>query len=467
MDKSLLHSLERLKSFKIRLPDVCLHPGRPVELEKWIKKTVSSSCSRPALDPVTMEELYAKVKNQEKNRKVVLDLRREIPFLPVLLTRDRKEKPRFYEVLLQDILQAIENGVRRSVRRNTFRNLVFAYFTVYGQPYKGERLQKCISLFLQKDPELLKSVLYLRNRKQLLKPNGHKLLTREIQNRRSFHKALEEFCWPVNLWYGAFAQWAVKDFFQLEEEDDWDDLFGVLKEICEDKACENMVPFAAEKIIYLTDRSSDGNREKEVRILLLQALGDPRDPGSRLNWVDVDEKAQEIFLAWLKKNDLNLFFTIISKTVRQVATSENMWKYRKSFWEKYLDAMYYTRVFLGPEAEQIARQMDLAKQGMGFGRLNGSGDSLRSLLMFSIGDYVFIEASHNGKLRVWKRGKEPLPFYQAKYTYKGFSYTDVTQASNIEEEFVHSSSETGSWQRKVNDWVRRHCGVRPKESRWR
>lgn len=297
MDKSLLHSLERLKSFKIRLPDVCLHPGRPVELEKWIKKTVSSSCSRPALDPVTMEELYAKVKNQEKNRKVVLDLRREIPFLPVLLTRDRKEKPRFYEVLLQDILQAIGNGVRRSVRRNTFRNLVFAYFTVYGQPYKGERLQKCISLFLQKDPELLKSVLYLRNRKQLLKPNGHKLLTREIQNRRSFHKALEEFCWPVNLWYGAFAQWAVKDFFQLEEEDDWDDLFGVLKEICEDKACENMVPFAAEKMIYLTDRSGDGNREKEVRILLLQALGDPRDPGSRLNWVDVDEKAQEIFLA--------------------------------------------------------------------------------------------------------------------------------------------------------------------------
>lgn len=129
--------------------------------------------------------------------------------------------------------------------------------------------------------------------------------------------------------------------------------------------------------------------------------------------------------------------------------------------------MYYTRVFLGPDAERIAWRMELAKQGMGFGRLNGSGDSMRSLLMFSIGDYVFIEASHNGKLRIWKRGKEPLPFYQAKYTYKGFSYSDVTQASNVEKDFVHSSSETGSWQRKVNEWVRRHCGVQPKESRWR
>lgn len=35
--------------------------------------------------------------------------------------------------------------------------------------------------------------------------------------------------------------------FQLEEEDDWDELFGVLKEICEDKACGNMVPYAAER----------------------------------------------------------------------------------------------------------------------------------------------------------------------------------------------------------------------------
>ena len=132
MDKSLLHSLERLKSFKIRLPDVCLHPGRPVELEKWIKKTVSSSCSRPALDSVTMEELYAKVKNQEKNRKVVLDLRREIPFLPVLLTRDRKEKPRFYEVLLQDILQA-KSGIclfyciRTAIQGRTAAEMHFSF----------------------------------------------------------------------------------------------------------------------------------------------------------------------------------------------------------------------------------------------------------------------------------------------------------------------------------------------------
>ena len=92
MDKSLRNSLERLKSFKIRLPEVCLHPGKPVELEKWLKKTVSDSGRRPALDPVTMEEIYTKVKEQERGKKVPLDLKREVPFLPVLLTRDKKKK---------------------------------------------------------------------------------------------------------------------------------------------------------------------------------------------------------------------------------------------------------------------------------------------------------------------------------------------------------------------------------------
>ena len=91
---------------------------------------------------------------------------------------------------------------------------------------------------------------------------------------------------------------------------------------------------------------------------------------------------------------------------------------------------------------------------------------MRSLLMLVIGDYVLLEASHNGKLRIWKRGKEPLPFYQAKYTYKGFSYSDVTQASNVEKD-LSIPVQNCSWQRKVNEWVRRHCGVQPKESRWR
>ena len=170
----------------------------------------------------------------------------------------------------------------------------------------------------------------------------------------------------------------------------------------------------------------------------------------------------------MKKNDLNLFFSVISKTVRESSTSEDMWEYRKNFWEQYLDAMYYTRVFLGPRAEEIAENMNLDRQSMGFGRIKASGNQLISLLMFSIGDYVFIEVSHSGSLRIWKRGKEPLPFYEPKFSYHTYSYRDdVVRADNVVEQFRHSGKEVGSWQGKVRTWIRFHCQVNIRQNNWR
>ena len=82
MDKSLSQpGTAEIFSKSACLMYVCIQAG-PWNW-KMDKKTVSSSCAGQPLDSVTMEELYAKVKNQERNRKVVLDLRREIPFLPV------------------------------------------------------------------------------------------------------------------------------------------------------------------------------------------------------------------------------------------------------------------------------------------------------------------------------------------------------------------------------------------------
>lgn len=470
MDNRLRNSLERLKSLKVILPEVCLQPGKPVELNKWLKRTAINSAVNVTPDTDLMNRLYSKVKKRAKGKSVMLNQRREVPYLPVLLANHPNESSDFYKVLEQEIRKVCNEDSPRSVRRNTFRNMVFCYFQVYGKPSQGESLQKCISLFLQKSPELLKSVLYLRNRKQLLEPEGHKLLSKEIQKQQSIKRALEEFCWPFNLWYGNFVACAVKDFFASEENNNWDILFKVLNELCMDEKCWEMVPAAAEKMIYLTDQIRDGEREKKLRILLFKTMGDPRDVQDEktLCWIAVDKKAKDIFLSWLKKNDLNLFFTVISKAVRDSYASEDMWEYRKNFWEQYLDAMYYTRVFLGPRAEEIAKRMNLDRQSMGFGRLKASGDQLRSLLMFSIGDYVFIEVSHNGRLRIWKRGQEPLPFYEPKFTYHTYSYShDVVSAGNVVEQFNHSGKEVGSWQGKVRSWIRIHCHVSVKQNYWR
>lgn len=72
-----------------------------------------------------------------------------------------------------------------------------------------------------------------------------------------------------------------------------------------------------------------------------------------------------------------------------------MWRYRRAFWEAYLDDMYYTRVILGPAALRLAR-VELHKEALNYAVLSGIQDGTQSLLMFTIGQYTFIEVSHNG-----------------------------------------------------------------------
>lgn len=462
MDGSLRNSLIRLKEMHFIEPQVCRFPGKPVLLNQWIREKATHQGIVGDVASADMRELYRKVKQQEQRKaKITFDQRHEMPFLPLLLMNYRKEGASFYEWLLTDILKALDKNARRSTRRRTFQNLVFAYFKIYGDTKEEERTRKCIRFFLQNDPALLKLVLYLRNKKQLLQPNGHKQFTVMLQQFHGLQRALEEISWPPSLWDSPFIFQGIKELYRLPKVE-WKTLYGVFQELCAAEKYRDLLPPVTTGMIYEVDRMKDGNIQKDLRVLLLKHLGDPRDPGN-LFWPQVEERARNLFLDWLKKNDLNLFFTIISKTVQMDSTSERMWKYRKDFWEEYVDAMYYTRVFLGPDAAWIAKRENLESD---FGRLSGSGDSLRSLLMFSIGDYVFIECSHNGSLRIWKKNKEPLPFYEKKHTYASHKYTDVTEASGVVERFVHNNADRGNWQNKVAGWIVQHCGIRIQRHMW-
>ena len=462
MDGRLRNSLARLKELHFIVPQVCNYPGKPVLLNQWIREKATLQGIEGDVTKVDFRDLYRKVKLQEQRKaRITFDPRHETPYLPVLLMNFRKERAPFYDWLMTDILKALDKDARRFTRRRTFKNLVFSYFKIYGDPKEDERTRKCIKLFLQNDPDLLKSVTYLRNKKQLLQPNGHKQFTLTLQQTCSLKKALEDIFWPASLWDSPFIFQGIKELYRLPKVA-WSTLYGIFQELCAAEKYRELLPPVATGMIYEVDRMKDANIQKDLRVLLLKHLGDPRDPGN-LFWPQVDERARKLFLDWLKKNDLNLFFTIISKTVQMDSTSERMWKYRKDFWEEYVDAMYYTRVFLGPDAASIVRRENLESD---YGRLSGSGDSLRSLLMFSIGDYVFIECSHNGSLRIWRKNKEPLPFYEKKHTYTSHKYTDVTEASGVVERFIHNNADRGNWQNKVAGWIAQHCGIWVKRHMW-
>ena len=78
----------------------------------------------------------------------------------------------------------------------------------------------------------------------------------------------------------------------------------------------------------------------------------------------------------------------------------------------------------------------------------------------SIGDYAFCEWSHNGRLYIWRRDKAPVKFYDNKTNKAKMS------KSICVESFVHSSSNTYSWQKKVAEWLAKNCGIRKSRFDW-
>ena len=99
MNNTLKGSLERLKSVKIVLPEVCLHPGEPIHLNKWLKRTAINSAGRVELDKSVNERLYSKVKQRARGKSITFDQRKEVPLLPILLANKPNESPDFYKVV--------------------------------------------------------------------------------------------------------------------------------------------------------------------------------------------------------------------------------------------------------------------------------------------------------------------------------------------------------------------------------
>ncbi len=194
------------------------------------------------------------------------------------------------------------------------------------------------------------------------------------------------------------------------------------------------------------DNPSDkADAKKHCLEIFYRELGDPRFGSLTYKWDNVSSKAREIFLHWLAENDLDLFFKIIDR-----AAVDRMWRHRKKFWKAYLPYITNTWVFLGKEAQHFAKQA--GDKILHHGNLFGGGSN-QSVLLFQIGKYVFVEWSHNGKLRAY--------YYDDVKNW--FGAEDIRRirimSSFIVEDWIHANPLSGTWQRKVSWWLEKNCGI--------
>ena len=225
----------------------------------------------------------------------------------------------------------------------------------------------------------------------------------------------------------------------------------VLKEVYKHKnEFSQIFPNIADNYIKAINKSTD-YRLPEIKNscigIFYDVLGDPRIGRLSVKWNSVSDDSRNIFLSWLAEKDLNLFFKIIERTA-----VDSMWASRKHFWSHYLKYITNTWVLFGKNAMVYARQID--SSNMAYGQLKG-GAADHSVFAFQIGQYMFVEWSHNGKLRVWDVDDAPKIFGKNL-----INKLDITASRNYpSQEWSHHGNKNNYWQNEVSSWIYRNCGI--------
>ena len=339
-------------------------------------------------------------------------------------------------------------------KTSCFRRLLFAYFSDYEpKERKTEWIRTVLWKQMQRNDRMGRNIHFLQDFPQLLDKDGVSQMA-EFFSEGNLRDALKTLSFPPTLSGSNFVKAAIVKAFQMDIGLDAKQV--LLENLTKDQVYKGLVPQVVGPVIINVDEEGSDSAKNWLMQLVFRYMGDPR--GNNTAWLHVEEEAKEIFLHWLVKNDFAVFFHIIAKT------ADNRWKYRQAFWSAYMDEIRDSRIIIGPKARFILNQEEKRKL-MAYDFLEGKSSDT-SLLVFTIGQYTFIEVSYDGKLRIYSRAKSPIQIFAQGH--RTIPYSHLIN-SDTEKEFIHTNprGRGPNWQPKVRNWIYDHCGIWREEQQWK
>lgn len=342
-------------------------------------------------------------------------------------------------------------------KTSCFRRLLFAYFRDYEpKERKTEWIRTVLWKQMQRNDRRVRSIHFLQDFPQLLAKDGISQMAKFFSE-GDLYGGLQRLSFPSTLYGSNFVKAAIVNAFQRDIG--LDAKQTLLKHLTENPVYEGLVPKVVGPVIISVDEEGSDSAKNWLMQLVFRYMRDPREHNTA--WLYVEEEAKKIFLHWLVKNDFAVFFHIIAKT------ADSMWKYRQAFWSAYMDEIPASRIIIGQKAQLILKDLPKEENSklMAYDYLEGKSSDT-SLLVFTIGQYTFIEVSHNGKLRIYSRAKSPIQIFDQRH--RTIPYSDLIK-SDTEQEFVHTNpmGRGPNWQPKVRNWIYDHCGIWRKEEQWK
>lgn len=342
-------------------------------------------------------------------------------------------------------------------KTSCFRRLLFAYFSDYEpKERKTEWIRTVLWKQMQRNDRMGRNIHFLQDFPQLLAKDGVSQMA-EFFSEGNLRDALKTLSFPPTLSGSNFVKAAIVKAFQMDIGLDAKQV--LLENLTKDQVYKGLVPQVVGPVIINVDEEGSDSAKNWLMQLVFRHMGDPR--GNNTAWLYVEEKAKEIFLHWLVKNDFAVFFHIIA------STADRRWKYRQAFWSAYMDEIRASRIIIGQKAKLILndRPKEEKSKLMAYDFLEGKSSDT-SLLVFTIGQYTFIEVSYNGKLRIYSRAQSPIQIFAQGH--RTIPYSHLIN-SDTEQEFVHTNpmGRGPNWQPKVRNWIYDYCGIWREEQQWK
>ena len=375
--------------------------------------------------------------------------RREIRNLPFVITSSELSMPVAKFALRQVDLD----------KTSCFRRLLFAYFRDYEpKERKTEWIRTVLWKQMQRNDRMGRHIHFLQDFPQLLAKDGASQMA-EFFSGGNLYDGLKRLSFPSTLYGSNFVKAAIVNAFQMDIG--LDAKQNLLEDLTKDPRYnkEWVSNKVVGPVIISVDEEGSDSAKNWLMQLIFRYMGDPR--GNDTAWLYVEEEAKEIFLHWLVKNDFAVFFHIIA------STADDKWKYRQDFWSAYMNEIRASRIIIGPKAKLMLndRPKEEKSKLMAYDYLEGKSSDT-SLLVFTIGQYTFIEVSYNGKLRIYSREKSPIRIFAQGH--RTIPYSHLIN-SDTEKEFVHTNprGRGPNWQPKVRDWIYDYCGIWREEQQWK
>ena len=161
---------------------------------------------------------------------------------------------------------------------------------------------------------------------------------------------------------------------------------------------------------------------------------------------------------WLTGRTMDAFFEILRHT------DDDIGPYRRKFWEAYFHGGHILEAWiaLGEEAAAALERIDTQHE-LSYAKILGKISPNQCVLMVRIGDILFCDWSHQGRLRAIPMSNKQAPKLYA-HSYELFQLRfptplDFNQGQFDDPGLLHNGSELGQWQETARDFISTQLGI--------